>query len=80
MRLDERTGDRHLTRAETAACLVALLQRQGAVFTVDRDGYFMADLNPIAGMTFERADWMSRVILDLRAEISAVLAGDSILH
>ena len=65
---------------EGAALLVAWLQKQGAVFTLGKDGFFMVDLNPLQNMTLEKAEMLSQGILGFREEIRELLHADRVSH
>lgn len=50
---------RSLTPQEAAACLVAILERRGAVFTLKPDGYFHCNLDPSDVATRQEPDDLS---------------------
>lgn len=72
---------RYLTPAETAGCLIVMLQRQGAVFAIDRDGVLNVNVDAVP---FPQGDCspddLAQVIFALREEITTILATDRTRH
>ena len=66
--------------AEAAALLVASLERRGAVFVLDDEGYLRADLNGIPGLDYKRAERLSHAILSLHDDIKAMLHARRVQH
>ncbi len=65
---------------EAAACLVSVLERRGAVFHLQADGYFLCDLNPSDVASSEEAERLARCVLALRDEIRAELNARRVKH
>lgn len=74
------TEERHLTPREAAACLVAILQRRGAVFSLTAAGYVHCNLDPSDVSTHEEAEDLAQCVLALREEIKALLREDRVQH
>jgi hypothetical protein len=70
----------HLTLQQAAVHLVAILERQGATFTLDEDDNFKCDLNGMHDLgSLTPAEW-STIIFALRAEIRALLVSQRTTH
>lgn len=80
MRIDERTGNGHLTSDEAAACLVQILEADGAVFTLQADGYFRCDMDRAAGYDAAKVQEMAEAVHLLRHEIRAELQRRRVIH
>jgi hypothetical protein len=72
---------KHLTRAETAACLLAMLGRQGVTFRIDAHGYLRSDLNalPLPQRNCSPDD-LAHIILQLAEPIKAIIRAHRTLH
>ena len=57
-----------------------MASKQGAVFTLGKDGFFMVDLNLLPNMTLEKAEMLSQGILGFREEIRELLHADRVSH
>jgi hypothetical protein len=66
--------------AEAAALLLAWLEARGAIARLQGDDDVRVDLNPIADMTYEKADAFARGILSLRDELRVILIARRIQH
>ena len=65
---------------ETAACLVSVLERRGAVFHLQPDGYFLCDLNPSDVASSEEAERLAQCVLALRDETRVELNARRVTH
>jgi hypothetical protein len=70
----------HLTPRQAAYHLVAILERDGATFTLNTDGYFLCNLDGIPNYNLAKAESMSQIVLALRAEISEELHSRRVAH
>ncbi len=72
---------KHLTPREAVGCLMAVLQRLGAIFSLTPDGCYMhCDLDASDVSTYEEADDLAQCVLALREEIKALLREDRVQH
>jgi hypothetical protein len=71
---------RQLTPAETAACLVSIIERRGGIFTLRPDGTFWLDLDASDITSHHEAKDYVDVVLVLRDEIRAVLVAQRVRH
>jgi hypothetical protein len=65
---------RSFTPHEAAACLITVLERRAATFTLGEDGYFRCDLNGVKVIVdYDDAAGFATCVLALRDEIRAVI-------
>jgi len=57
-----------------------MLERDGAVLTLNPDGYFVCNLDGIPNYTHAKAETMSQCVLALRDEIRAELHSRRTAH
>jgi hypothetical protein len=70
-----------MTVAAIAARNVFALEKAGAVFTLDDDGYWHCDLNGCPLVTSEaQAAVVADILFEMRDEIRAVLIGQRTIH
>ena len=69
-----------ITPREGAALLLAWLETRSAVTRLDDEDFVGVDLNPIAGLTAEKAAKLAHAILCLRVELRAILAARRVTH
>jgi hypothetical protein len=70
----------HLTPRQAAYLLVAMLERDGATFTLNADGYFVCNLDGIPNYNHAKAESMSQCVLALREEIRDELHSRRVTH
>jgi hypothetical protein len=71
-----------LTPVEVAGCLMARVERKGAVLHLTPDGFLDADLNaiPREALPTGVSDVLARIMLALGDEIKALLRARAVLH
>ena len=72
---------RSIMPREAAGLLIRILERRGATFTLQPDGYFLYDLNGVKDIVdHDDAADLARIVLALREEIRVVLRAERTHH
>ena len=73
--------EKHLSPPETAACLLAILCREGAVFTIDAEGLLNVDFSAVAFPVGDCDPEELLVMLKTYAQpIKDILRSDEVKH